>query len=110
LHAAKDTVASNATAGRRSPSPLDVGRSASFAAFAEQVAYELNGTWNRATFDYLVNNAGFGQMAMFEDTSEELSTSSTACGVSSLVTRSSHAGRHRTVTVSRIQGWITHPS
>ena len=24
------------------------------------------------TFDYLVNNAGFGQMAMFEDTSEEL--------------------------------------
>jgi len=70
---AKDTVATiEANGGEAVALPLDVGRSASFADFAEQVAHELNGTWNRATFDYLVNNAGFGQMAMFEDTSEEL--------------------------------------
>jgi NAD(P)-dependent dehydrogenase (short-subunit alcohol dehydrogenase family) len=70
---AKDTVATiERNGGEAVALPLDVGRSASFADFAEQVAYEVNGTWNRATFDYLVNNAGFGQMAMFEDTSEEL--------------------------------------
>jgi NAD(P)-dependent dehydrogenase (short-subunit alcohol dehydrogenase family) len=48
------------------------GRSESFADFAEQVARELDDTWQRPTFDYLVNNAGFAQMAMFEDTTEDL--------------------------------------
>jgi NAD(P)-dependent dehydrogenase (short-subunit alcohol dehydrogenase family) len=52
--------------------PLDVGRSGAFPDFAEQVAQELSDGWQRSTFDYLVNNAGFGQMAMFEDTTEEL--------------------------------------
>ena len=33
---------------------------------------ELAERWQRDTFDYLVNNAGFGQMAMFADTTEEL--------------------------------------
>ena len=28
--------------------------------------------WQRSSFDYLVNNAGFGQMSMFADTTEEL--------------------------------------
>jgi NAD(P)-dependent dehydrogenase (short-subunit alcohol dehydrogenase family) len=52
--------------------PLDVGRSETFPAFIERVAAELRRRWNRTSFDYLVNNAGFGQMAMFEDTTEEL--------------------------------------
>jgi NAD(P)-dependent dehydrogenase (short-subunit alcohol dehydrogenase family) len=70
---AKETVAMiEGKGGEAIALPLDVGRSASFADFAEQVVQELNDTWRRATFDYLVNNAGFGQMAMFEDTTEEL--------------------------------------
>src|SRR5919112_1940476 len=52
--------------------PLDVGHRAGFSRFAEAVAREIRMRWQRDTFDYLVNNAGFGQMAMFEDTSEEL--------------------------------------
>jgi NAD(P)-dependent dehydrogenase (short-subunit alcohol dehydrogenase family) len=51
---------------------LDVGDSASFDAFAQRVAAELGDRWRRSTFDYLVNNAGFGQMSMFADTTEEL--------------------------------------
>ena len=52
--------------------PLDVGRSETFPAFAERLADEMGDRWGRTTFDFLVNNAGFGQMAMFEDTTEEL--------------------------------------
>ena len=52
--------------------PLDVGRSETFPAFAERLAGEMGDRWGRTTFDFLVNNAGFGQMAMFEDTTEEL--------------------------------------
>ena len=51
--------------------PLDVGDSASFAAFAGQVAAALDERWGRTTFDHLVNNAGFGGMAMFAETTEE---------------------------------------
>ncbi|PZG06430.1 short-chain dehydrogenase [Micromonospora craterilacus] len=51
---------------------LDVGSSDTFPAFRQSVAAELRERWQRQTFDYLVNNAGFGQMSMFEDTSEEL--------------------------------------
>jgi NAD(P)-dependent dehydrogenase (short-subunit alcohol dehydrogenase family) len=70
---AKDTVATiEGNGGEAVAVSLDVGRSASFADFAEQVAHELNDRWHGVTFDYLVNNAGFGQMAMFEDTTEEL--------------------------------------
>jgi NAD(P)-dependent dehydrogenase (short-subunit alcohol dehydrogenase family) len=52
--------------------PLDVGRTETFPAFRESVVAALRDTWQRDTFDFLVNNAGFGQMSMFEDTSEEL--------------------------------------
>jgi NAD(P)-dependent dehydrogenase (short-subunit alcohol dehydrogenase family) len=52
--------------------PLDVGHSETFDDFARRVAGELGGRWQRTSFDYLVNNAGFGQMAMFADTTEEL--------------------------------------
>lgn len=70
---AKATVATiEANGGEAVALALDVGRSESFADFAERVARELNDTWQRPTFDYLVNNAGFAQMAMFEDTTEDL--------------------------------------
>lgn len=69
---AKETVAAiEAGGGGAVALPLDVGRSASFADFARQVERELD-RWQRTSFDYLVNNAGFGQMAMFEDTTEDL--------------------------------------
>jgi NAD(P)-dependent dehydrogenase (short-subunit alcohol dehydrogenase family) len=51
---------------------LDVSRTETFPAFVDRVATELRHRWNRTTFDFLVNNAGFGQMAMFEETTEEL--------------------------------------
>jgi NAD(P)-dependent dehydrogenase (short-subunit alcohol dehydrogenase family) len=51
---------------------LDVGRSAEFPAFRDAVVTALRGTWQRETFDYLVNNAGFGQLAPFADTTEEM--------------------------------------
>src|SRR5687768_4769661 len=47
---------------------LDVGDSATFDGFARRVATELTSRWQRSSFDYLVNNAGFGQMAQFADT------------------------------------------
>ncbi|WBB69375.1 SDR family oxidoreductase [Micromonospora sp. WMMD812] len=52
--------------------PLELGRSDTFAAFRESVVAALRDTWQRDTFDALVNNAGFAQMSMFEDTSEDL--------------------------------------
>jgi NAD(P)-dependent dehydrogenase (short-subunit alcohol dehydrogenase family) len=51
---------------------LDVGAGETFEDFARGVAAELAGRWQRGSFDYLVNNAGFGGMAMFADTTEEL--------------------------------------
>jgi NAD(P)-dependent dehydrogenase (short-subunit alcohol dehydrogenase family) len=54
------------------PLRLDVGESASIAAFKQAVAAALANEWKATSFDYLVNNAGFLQIAMFEQTSEEL--------------------------------------
>jgi NAD(P)-dependent dehydrogenase (short-subunit alcohol dehydrogenase family) len=51
---------------------LDVADSTTFDGFAQRVGAEISDRWQRTTFDYLVNNAGFGQMSMFVDTSEEL--------------------------------------
>jgi NAD(P)-dependent dehydrogenase (short-subunit alcohol dehydrogenase family) len=58
--------------GTAVPVKLDVGDSASFDAFAQRVRAEIADRWQRTSFDYLVNNAGFGQMAMFADTTVEL--------------------------------------
>ncbi|MGW6946926.1 SDR family NAD(P)-dependent oxidoreductase [Streptomyces xanthophaeus] len=70
---ARDTVAAIEEEGGTAVAlPLDVGRSDSFPAFRTAVARALRDTWQRDTFDHLVNNAGFAQMSMFEDTTEEL--------------------------------------
>lgn len=52
--------------------PLDVGDSTAFARFATDVAELADARWQRRLIDGLVNNAGFGASALFEETSEEL--------------------------------------
>lgn len=49
---------------------LDVGDSKTFPAFAEAVKAALAATWQRERFDFLVNNAGVGLHASFEETTE----------------------------------------
>jgi len=51
---------------------LDVGKSETFPKFREDVLSILQKEWKTTSFDYLVNNAGFGKMTMFVDTKEEL--------------------------------------
>lgn len=71
--AALDTVASIEKEGGTAVAlPLDLGKTETFPAFCESVVAALRDTWRQDTFDFLVNNAGFAQMSMFEDTSEEL--------------------------------------
>ena len=56
--------------GRRATAiQLDMRTVSSFAGFADKVRTTL-ATWQRENFDYLVNNAGHGDMAMIADTSE----------------------------------------
>ena len=50
---------------------LDTGKAGSFAAFGEQLKELLATTWQRADFDFLVNNAGVGVHASFAETTEE---------------------------------------
>ena len=59
--------------GRRAVAlQLDAGDSKSFAAFAQRVKAALSATWQRADFDYLVNNAGMGvDHASVAETTEE---------------------------------------
>ena len=49
---------------------LDVGDSASFATFAEAVKTALQHGWQRERFDFLVNNAGIGLYAPFNEATE----------------------------------------
>jgi NAD(P)-dependent dehydrogenase (short-subunit alcohol dehydrogenase family) len=67
-----DAVCSEITrlGGKALALQLDVGNSASFAAFAEQLGRDLRHHWQRDHFDYLVNNAGSGINASFAETSE----------------------------------------
>ncbi len=51
--------------------PLDVTDSASFDAFRDAVAAELQRTWARTRFDYLVNNAGTALHASIAETTAE---------------------------------------
>ena len=50
---------------------LDVGAAGTFADFATEVRTALRSTWQRARFDYLVNNAGTGVHASLAETSEQ---------------------------------------
>ncbi|WP_097458667.1 SDR family NAD(P)-dependent oxidoreductase [Mangrovitalea sediminis] len=49
---------------------LDTGNTAAFPAFALDMKGALNDIWQRTSFDYLVNNAGIGINASFEETTE----------------------------------------
>ncbi|MEN2976625.1 SDR family oxidoreductase (plasmid) [Tistrella bauzanensis] len=49
---------------------LDVGDVTGFAAFADRLRAALAATWQRDSFDHLVNNAGHGDMALIADTTE----------------------------------------
>src|SRR3984893_15962481 len=65
------TVAAVEALGRKAVMfQLDTGRSAVFATFAVDLKQALAATWNRKTFDFLVNNAGIGIHAPFAETSE----------------------------------------
>lgn len=52
--------------------PLDVAKAATFAAFANQLNEALQQRWQRARFDFLVNNAGTGIHAPFAETTEQM--------------------------------------
>jgi NAD(P)-dependent dehydrogenase (short-subunit alcohol dehydrogenase family) len=54
------------------PLRLDLRESAGFVAFRDEVIAVLDSQWKASSFHYLVNNAGFLQMALFEDTTEAL--------------------------------------
>jgi NAD(P)-dependent dehydrogenase (short-subunit alcohol dehydrogenase family) len=57
--------------GRRAVAlQLDVGKTATFSAFADQLRAALKEQWQRDRFDYLVNNAGIGVHASFAETTE----------------------------------------
>ena len=71
--AARDVVAEIEQKGAKAVAlQLNVSDVASFVTFTQQVKEALNQVWGRATFDYLVNNAGIGLYASFAETSEAL--------------------------------------
>ena len=50
---------------------LDLSQTSTFESFAQRVQANLEGIWQRRTFDYLVNNGGIGSGMMFTDATEE---------------------------------------
>jgi NAD(P)-dependent dehydrogenase (short-subunit alcohol dehydrogenase family) len=69
--AAHAVVAEIEAAGARGAAlRLDTGNAGSFAAFAAQLRELLAATWQRSSFDFLVNNAGVGAHASIADTTE----------------------------------------
>lgn len=69
---ARDTVAEIEKLGGTAVAlRLDITDTAGFPAFRDSVAAALRDTWQRDTFDSLVNNAGFAGQALIEDTTEE---------------------------------------
>ncbi len=68
---AATAVAEITTMGRKAVAlQLDTGDVAGFASFVDRVRSALRETWDRGTFDHLVNNAGHGDYAPIELTSE----------------------------------------
>ncbi len=51
--------------------PLDVSKTGDFNGFMHQLSQVLQSTWNRNTFDFLINNAGVNRYSLFRDTTEE---------------------------------------
>lgn len=66
-----EAVVTQARGVRAHALALDVGESATFAAFAEEVTQLLAREWQRTHFNFLVNNAGIGIHASFEQTTEQ---------------------------------------
>ncbi len=60
-----------ANGGKAVALKLDVGNSSSFAEFRDAVSVELQAIWGRETFDYLVNNAGYGLFNPIATVTEE---------------------------------------
>ncbi|MHA7777528.1 SDR family NAD(P)-dependent oxidoreductase [Roseibium sp. M-1] len=60
-----------ALGGRAVALPLDTSSTSGFGAFADATAAALKDTWQRDTFDYLINNAGMGIHKPFAETSED---------------------------------------
>jgi NAD(P)-dependent dehydrogenase (short-subunit alcohol dehydrogenase family) len=68
---AETVVAEIAAIGRKAVAlQLDAGNVSTFPAFADQLRTVLQRTWQRDTFDHLVNNAGHGDYALIEQTTE----------------------------------------
>lgn len=69
--AANAVVAEIQALGRKAVAfQLDVSDTTCFAAFAARLRTTLLETWQRDSFDHLVNNAGHGDMALIADTTE----------------------------------------
>ncbi|MDB6063023.1 MAG: fabG 3 [Verrucomicrobiaceae bacterium] len=69
---AKAVVADIEKLGRRAVAlQLDVSSSKTFSQFAVHVQQALQHLWQRATFDFLINNAGQGIAAPFAELTEE---------------------------------------
>lgn len=69
---AEEVVALIEKSGRKAVAlQLDTSDTKSFAAFGKAVKETLKQTWKRDTFDFLVNNAGFGIHALITETTEE---------------------------------------
>lgn len=69
---AKAVVAEVEQLGRKAVAlRLDAGAVSSFPAFAGQLKAVLRATWQRDSFDHLINNAGHGDVAPISDMSEE---------------------------------------
>lgn len=70
--AAAEVVAEIEWLGRKAVAlPLDVSDSGSFSEFATQVSAVLAQTWQRESFNYLINNAGIGIHVPMAETSIE---------------------------------------
>ncbi|MGB9990039.1 SDR family NAD(P)-dependent oxidoreductase [Pseudoduganella rhizocola] len=68
---AEAVVAEIAAMGRKAAAlQLDTGDTAAFKPFAAELKGLLQQHWQRASFDHLVNNAGHGDYALIEDTTE----------------------------------------
>ncbi len=70
--AANAVVKEIQTMGRKAIAlKLDVGNVKTFREFTEHVRTALSEDWQRDSFDFLINNAGHGDYALIEQTTEE---------------------------------------